>query len=59
MDDALLLRVARSLSARLIEQLVDSGNETVWLTRDEALVTQGFLDAITAQINSHEQSIHL
>jgi hypothetical protein len=59
MDDALLLQVARSLSARLIEQLVDFGNETVWLTRDEALVTQGFLDAITAQIIWHEQSIRL
>jgi len=47
------------LSARLIEQLVDFGNETVWLTRDEALVTQGFLDAITAQIIWHEQSIRL
>lgn len=46
MDETVILDAARALAARLKSLLDDFGATTIALTRDEALLAQGFAESV-------------
>lgn len=50
MDEALILQAGKSISARLREQLDDFYAESITLTREEAVLAIGFVDAAVEQL---------